>query len=98
MAVGKYDVTSLTEDKFKDLLQNNFRNVDKVKLTLRQVRKDNFRDCEIKLADILKKHKMKVSDLPFAMVFCKDGSQRLPEDFPMKNYDIIHQVRYAHKQ
>lgn len=55
MAVGKYDVTSLTEDKFKDLLQNNFRNVDKVKLTLRQVRKDNFRDCEIKLADILKK-------------------------------------------
>ena len=91
MAAGAYDITSLTEDEFKNLLQSKLRDAKEIKLTLRKADEKKSEQKEIRLGCFQKE--MKAGDLPLALVFCKDKSNILPKSFPMEHYDIIEKVR-----
>ena len=93
MAVGEYSVSSFTEDKFNHLMKTKFRDANKIHLKLQKSREKLYEEEEIKLSEFCKKHKIRPEDLSLELVFCKDKSKNLPENFPMRNSDIIQKVR-----
>ena len=74
-------------------MENKLRDADQVQLTLHQARETPYEEHEFKLGELFKKHKITPEDLPLQLVFCKDKSGNLPENFPIRNSDIIQEVR-----
>ena len=94
MAVGEHNVSSLTREKFEELLQQKFIGVvERMRLTLRKASEKACTHKEFKLGAIQKECKLRPADLSLALVFCEDKSRELPINFPLRNYDIIYQVR-----
>lgn len=93
MAVGEHDVSSITKEKFDELLQQKFIGVaERMRLTLRKASEKTCEHQEFKFGALQKEFKVKPADLSLALVFCKDKSRELPVNFPVRNYDIIYQV------
>lgn len=93
MAVGECNVSSFTEENFNELLERYVRNADKMQLTLQKAVERPYAEYDIKFGEFSRKYQMKSTDLPLALVFYKDERHSLPENFPMRNYDITQQVR-----
>ena len=93
MAVEGYDVSAFTVEKFRNLLQRDFSDVHKIRLTLRQASERFFKDYDITLGIFPKESQIKAADISFELVFCKDDYCKLPKNFPLKDYDIIEKVR-----
>lgn len=93
MAVGECDVTSLTEDEFKDLIERNFLQRERIELTLRQAPEKKYKELEVKLGDYMKNNSVNPKQISLALIVCKDNHCRLPNTFPLENYDIIEKVR-----
>ena len=93
MAVGNCNVSSYTKKDFDDLMESTIRTENRIQLTLRKASERNYREYEIKFSEFSKKKQLKQAELPLALVVYKDGSQTIPDDLPIRNYDIIQMVR-----
>ena len=92
MAVDEFDVSSLTADAFKKLLQTSLRDVKTIKLTLRKDSEKKYEQFPINVGSLQGASQMKPEDLPLALLFCKNQSDALPEGLNLENYDIIAKV------
>ena len=89
MAVGEFDVSSLTMDEFNGLLEKNFRDTERIRLTLRRAPEKKYEEFDVKLSC----NGAKPENVSLALVFYKDDDCKLPKNLDMENYDIIQQVR-----
>ena len=93
MAVGNCNVSSYTKKDFDDVMESTIRTENRIQLTLRKASERHYREYEIKFSEFSKKKQLKQAELPLALVVYKDGSKTIPDDLPIRNYDIIQMVR-----
>lgn len=91
--INDHHLFSWSVGNFNELLERYVRNADKIQLTLQKAVERPYAEYDIKFGEFSRKYQMKSTDLPLALVFYKDERHSLPENFPMRNYDIIQQVR-----